>query len=302
MADNVGSVHAGVPADWASAIESALERHLPAASDLSPRLIEALRYASLGGGKRLRPSIVCATCTALGGSLDHALDPAVAVEYIHTYSLVHDDLPAMDDDDLRRGRPACHIAFDEATALLVGDGLQALAFDVLANAPTLAAGTRLRMIQLLADAVGWRGMVGGQALDMDATGREALTLDEMRRMHAAKTGRLFRASVQLGALSADPRIDDARFEQLTVLGEKLGLAFQIVDDVLDVTQPSERLGKTAGSDVANAKNSYPALVGIEPARSLALDTLQEALDLLGALGLGDGPLEALARSTVHRVR
>ena len=302
MADDVGSAHAGVPTDWASAIETALERHLPAASDLSPRLIEALRYASLGGGKRLRPAIVCATCTALGGSLDHALDPAVAIEYIHTYSLVHDDLPAMDDDDLRRGQPACHIAFDEATALLVGDGLQALAFDVLANAPTLAPATRLRMIQLLADAVGWRGMVGGQAFDMDATGRDALTLDEMRRMHAAKTGRLFRASVQLGALSASPLIAHARFGQLTAFGEKLGVAFQIVDDVLDVTQPSERLGKTAGSDVANAKNSYPALVGIERARSLALDTLQEALDLLVALGLSDGPLEALARSTVYRVR
>ena len=302
MADEAGSAHAGVPAAWASAIERALESHLPTTSDLSPRLIEALRYASLGGGKRLRPAIVCATCTALGGSLDHALHPAVAVEYIHTYSLVHDDLPAMDDDELRRGRPACHIAFDEATAVLVGDGLQALAFDVLANAPALAAGTRLRMIQLLADAVGWRGMVGGQAFDMDATGREALTLDEMRRMHAAKTGRLFRASVQLGALSASPHMDAARFGQLTVFGEKLGVAFQIVDDVLDVTQPSERLGKTAGSDVANAKNSYPALVGIERARSLAFDTLQEALDLLEALGLGDGPLQGLARNAVHRVR
>ena len=302
MADDLDSADADSATAPASAIEDALERHLPTTSDLSPRLIEALRYASLGRGKRLRPAIVCATCTALGGSLDHALDPAVAVEYIHTYSLVHDDLPAMDDDDLRRGRPACHIAFDEATALLVGDGLQALAFDVLANAPALAPGTRLRMIQLLAAAVGWRGMVGGQAFDMDATGRKALSLEELRRMHAAKTGRLFRASVQLGALSANPRIDDARFEQLTVFGEKLGVAFQIVDDVLDVTQPSERLGKTARSDVANAKNSYPGLVGIDRARSLALDTLQEALDLLEALGLRDGPLEGLARSAVHRVR
>lgn len=306
MADDGGASAEAVTARFAAPIEDALARHLPAPEperfDLSPKLAEALRYAALGGGKRLRPAVACATCVSLGGQLEAAVDPAAAIEYVHAYSLVHDDLPAMDDDDLRRGRPSCHIAFDEATAVLVGDGLQTLAFEVLADAPGLPEATRLRMVRLLADAAGWRGMVGGQACDMDATGAPPLSLTRLQRMHAAKTGRLFRVAVQFGALSALPDIDDRRFRHLTTFGERLGLAFQIVDDVLDVTQSSDQLGKPAGSDAALGKNTYPALVGLDRARSLARDTLSEALRILEGLGLRHGPLDALARATVERVR
>ena len=302
MADDAGAAAEAVTARFAAPIEDALARHLPERSDLSPKLVEALRYAALGGGKRLRPAITCATCASFGGSVETAADPAAAIEFVHAYSLVHDDLPAMDDDDLRRGRPTCHIAFDEATAVLVGDGLQTLAFEVLAAAPGVPETTRLRMVRLLAEAAGWRGMVGGQACDMDATGAAPLSLTQLQRMHAAKTGRLFRVAVQFGALCALPDIDDRRFRHLTTFGERLGVAFQIVDDVLDVTQPSERLGKPAGSDTALGKNTYPALVGLNRARSLAHDTLSEALRLLEGLGLRHGPLDALARATVERVR
>lgn len=302
MTDDDAPKLASVIARFVAPVEERLAARLPESSELSPRLPEALRYAALGGGKRLRPAIVCATCTSLGGRLEAALDPAVAIECVHAYSLVHDDLPAMDDDDLRRGRAACHVAFDEATAVLVGDALQALAFEILAGARDLPDATRLRMVGLLADAAGWRGMVGGQAHDMDATGGPPLTLAALRRMHAAKTGALFRASVQFGALCARPDIEEPVFEQLTAFGERLGVAFQIVDDVLDATQPSERLGKPAGSDAAQGKNTYPAVVGLDRARSLAGDTLAEALGLLDGLGLRDGPLDALARAAVERVR
>ena len=302
MADDGAAALESATARFAAPIEDALAAHLPETSDLSPTLVEALRYAALGGGKRLRPAIVCATCVSLGGKLETALAPAAAIEYVHAYSLVHDDLPAMDDDDLRRGRPACHIAFDEATAILVGDGLQALAFGVLTDAPDIPAATRLRMVRLLAEAAGWRGMVGGQARDMAATGAAPLSLAELRDMHAAKTGALFRVSVQFGALCALPEPDEDVFRQLTTFGERLGVAFQIVDDVLDATQSSDLLGKPAGSDAAQGKNTYPALVGLRQARSLAQDTLAEALDMLDGLGLRDGPLAALAHAAVERVR
>ena len=302
MADDQAPALASATDRFTGPIEDALAAHLPETSDLSPKLVAALRYATLGGGKRLRPAIACATCVSLGGRLETALAPAAAIEYIHAYSLVHDDLPAMDDDDLRRGRAACHLAFDEATAVLVGDGLQALAFEVLAGAPEIPDTTRLRMVGLLAEAAGWRGMVGGQARDMEATGAAPPSLDALRRMHAAKTGALFRVSVQFGALCAVPTLEDEMFRRFTTFGERLGVAFQIVDDVLDATQPSDRLGKPAGSDAARGKNTYPALVGLDRARSLAHDTLAEALGILVELGLREGPLAALARATVDRVR
>ena len=285
---------------FAAAIETALETDLPQSSELAPRLVEALRYASLGGGKRLRPSLVCATCDSLGGSLDAALRPAVAIEYLHTYSLVHDDLPAMDDDRLRRGRATCHIAFDEATAILVGDALQTLAFEVLADADEVEPETRLEMIRRLAQAAGWRGMVGGQAFDVVSTGGPPLSIDEIEQMHAAKTGALFKLSVQLGALAAGVGVDDVRFGHLTEFGKKIGVAFQIVDDILDVTQPSDVLGKDAGSDAAAGKSTYPALVGLNQAHALARDKLGEALEVLETLQLRGGALEALACATVNR--
>ena len=289
------------PRRYRQAIEAALSAALPTASDLSPELVKALRYATLGGGKRLRPAFVCATSRALGGTVEAALPAAVAVELIHAYSLVHDDLPAMDDDDCRRGRPACHIAFDEATAILVGDALQALAFETLARAPEADGDTRARMVRLLAEAAGWRGMVGGQALDMAATGAAALSEDRLKRLHGAKTGALFRAAVQLGCLCA-PDVSASSFTALTRFGEAIGTAFQIADDVLDATLPSAALGKRAGADAARGKNTYPALFGIDESRRLAQQALDAGLGILDSLGLANSSLAALARETVERRR
>ena len=289
------------PSDgYLPAIEAALRNALPVGDDPAHQLNAALRYAALSGGKRLRPAIVCATSASLGGTIEDALPAAVAIELMHAYSLVHDDLPAMDDDDLRRGQPSCHIAFDEATAILVGDSLQALAFETLAAATAIAAATRVRMVQLLAEAAGWRGMAGGQAFDMAATAAQALPLEALRRLHAAKTGALFRAAVQLGALCAAPSIDAARFHALTRFGETLGTAFQITDDVLDATQSTAALGKRAGADMAKGKNTYPALLGVEASRTLAAKTLAEALRILQDIGCADSPLGELAQGTVHR--
>lgn len=288
-------------AKFAHAIETVLESHLNRSSDIAPHLVEAMRYMALGGGKRLRPAIVCGTCVALGGSMEAALDPAAAVEYLHTYSLIHDDLPAMDDDDLRRGRPSCHAAFDEATAILAGDAMQALAFEVLAGADRVPPATRVRMIHLLASAVGWEGMVGGQGLDIVATGGEILPIDRIVQMHAAKTGALFRASVQLGGLAAEPDVDESRFQGLTAFGEAIGAAFQIVDDILDVTQSSKTLGKNAGSDEEQGKNTVPAVVGLNRAQTMAMEAHERALGHLEWLGLSDGPLAELANAAVNRI-
>ena len=266
---------------YRAAIEAALREYLPKYSDLAPNLVEALEYACLGGGKRLRPSLVCATCESLGGTLDSALRPAVAIEYMHCYSLVHDDLPAMDDDSLRRGRATCHIVFDEATAILAGDALQTLAFEVLADANQITPPTRLEMIRMLASSAGWQGMVGGQSLDIVSASGPRLPLDKIEHMHAAKTGALFKLSVQLGALASGLRIDDKKFQHLTTFGTRIGIAFQIVDDILDVTQPSKVIGKDAGSDVTSQKNTYITHIGLSQARAKALAKLEEALENLG---------------------
>lgn len=286
---------------YRAAIETALRKYLPKSSDLAPHLVEALAYACLGGGKRLRPSLVCATCESLGGTLDSALQPAVAIEYIHCYSLVHDDLPAMDDDDLRRGRETCHIAFDEATAILAGDALQALAFQVLAKETQITPTTRLEMIRLFASAVGWQGLVGGQALDIVSANGPPLSLEKIEQMHKAKTGALFKLCVQLGAIASGLRIKDQRFQKLTTFGEQIGIAFQIVDDILDITQPSEVIGKDAGSDVTSHKNTFITHIGLSQARDIALSKLEEALTNLEVLGLRGGPLEDIASATVNRV-
>jgi farnesyl diphosphate synthase/geranylgeranyl diphosphate synthase type II len=259
-----------------------------------PRLADAVEYALLGGGKRLRPALVLATCEALGGEGGDdglALRFALALEMIHTYSLVHDDLPAMDDDDLRRGRPTVHKAYDEATAVLVGDGLQSLAFRHLLatrdpRAPALAA--------LLAENA-WR-MVEGQALDMAAEGR-SLTEREVLELMAAKTGALITAAVVGGAVAAT-----GGSHGLEPVGRKLGLAFQIADDLLDLTSDAATLGKAAGKDAAAGKATLPALLGMEEARRRADAACREALAVLEPLGAPAEPLRALARFVVARER
>jgi farnesyl diphosphate synthase len=280
---------------WAERCERELDRQLPAPT-APQRLHAAMRHATLGGGKRIRPLLVYATGTALGASENDLDAPAAAVELVHAYSLVHDDLPAMDDDALRRGRPTVHVAFDEATAILAGDALQALAFDVLANAPGSDA-ARVAMLRALAQASGASGMVGGQALDLDAVGR-ALDLDGLRRMHAAKTGALIRAAVRLGALAAGA--DTPTLQRLDDFADALGLAFQIRDDILDVEGDPGLIGKTAGKDAANAKPTYPAILGMEAARAW-LDELDARMrGCLAALPQDTGELQALARFAIAR--
>jgi farnesyl diphosphate synthase len=281
---------------WAERCERELDRHLPDPDTAPQRLHAAMRHATLGGGKRIRPLLVYATGTALGASENDLDAPAAAVELIHAYSLVHDDLPAMDDDALRRGRPTVHVAFDEATAILAGDALQTLAFEVLANAPGPAA-ARVEMLRTLAHASGAAGMVGGQALDLDAVGRK-LELDGLRRMHAGKTGALIRAAVRLGALAA--RADAATLDRLDGFADALGLAFQIRDDILDVEGDPDLIGKTAGKDAANDKPTYPAILGMDAARAW-LDELGGRMQQdLAALPHDTGELQALARFAITR--
>ncbi len=280
--------------------EQALQQWLPTARILPGRLHEAMRYAALEGGKRIRPALVFMTGVALGAPLARLDGPACAMELIHVYSLVHDDLPAMDDDDLRRGKPTTHIAFDEATAMLVGDALQSLAFYILAHDPHMVSdpALRLRMVETLALASGSRGMAGGQAIDLTAAGRE-ITLAELEDMHIHKTGALIRASVRLGALS-QPDSDEALLEQLDHYAKCMGLAFQIRDDILDIEGDTATLGKPQGSDLAGNKPTYPALVGMDEAKRMAHDLHQEALDSLAPLGDVGQPLRDIAEYIINR--
>jgi geranylgeranyl pyrophosphate synthase len=254
-----------VPAElarWADRSEGVLTACLPPA-ELEPRRLHlAMRYAVLGGGKRIRPALVYACGSALGAPLEALDPPAAAIELVHAYSLVHDDLPAMDDDDFRRGRPTCHRAFDEATAILAGDALQALAFGVLAGA-ALPARTRAAMCEALARAAGTAGMAGGQALDLAATATE-LDAEGVERMHRLKTGALIAAALHLGALAADA--EAALIERLERFGHRLGLAFQIRDDLLDEEGDPDRAGKRLGKDRAAGKRTFPAVLGREGAR------------------------------------
>jgi farnesyl diphosphate synthase len=265
---------------WRQRAEAALDRWLPRAETQPGELHAAMRYATLGGGKRIRPLLVYASGRAVG--LDEAaLDgAAAAIEIIHAYSLIHDDLPAMDDDDLRRGRPTCHRAFDEATAILAGDAMQALAFHILASDPALpcSPATRLAMIDTLAVASGSRGMAGGQAIDLAAVGRE-LSLAELENMH---TGALIRASVRMAALCAE-HADDKTRERLDRYAACIGLAFQIRDDILDVEGDTETLGKTQGADIALNKPTFPGLLGMDAAKTHARTLHEEALTALEVL-------------------
>jgi geranylgeranyl pyrophosphate synthase len=278
----------------------ALERWLPDAETPPQRLHAAMRYAVLGTGKRLRPALVYAAGEAVGGDRARLDPPACAVELIHAYSLAHDDLPAMDNDDLRRGAATCHRAFDEATAILDGDALQALAFELVTCEPAahaLAPATRGRLAGLLAHAAGASGMAGGQALDLAASG-QAPAFAEVERMHRYKTGALIRASVLMGGAAADA--DETVLAALARYGEAIGLAFQIVDDILDVTADTATLGKTQGSDDARAKPTYPAVLGLDGARTHAATMRDEALESLAHLDSPFEPLRALARFVVER--
>lgn len=283
-------------AAWRQRADAALTRTLSTLPDA--RLRAAMHHAALLGGKRIRPLLVYATGHLLGAA-DDALDaPAAAVELIHAYSLVHDDLPAMDDDALRRGQPTVHVAFDEATAILAGDALQTLAFQRLAESP-LPAEARIAMVRELALASGAEGMCGGQAMDIDATGRGgAIPLDALRRLHAMKTGALLRCAVRLGAIAgaADRDVRAA----LDRYAEALGLAFQIRDDLLDIESDSATLGKTAGKDLAQNKATFPALLGVDGSRAALAEQAATMRHALTRFGERAALLDALARRVVER--
>ncbi len=290
---------------WAATIaartEAALASRLPAPSIEPRRLHDAMRYSTLGGGKRVRAMLVFAAGELADADARRLDIGACAVEMIHAYSLIHDDLPCMDDDVLRRGKPTCHVEFDEATALLAGDALQSLAFQLLAE-HELAADPKaqLAMIQLFAAACGSRGMAGGQAIDLDAVGR-SLTLPELELMHILKTGALIRASVLLGARCGNA-LAPGDFERLDRYAKAVGLAFQVVDDILDEEGDAATLGKTTGKDRAEGKPTYTSLMGVPDARRFAGELLAQARDALAPFGDRAARLLDLAEFVVHRER
>ena len=281
-------------------VDAALLERLPPDDANHTSLQAAMRYAVTNGGKRIRPVLAYATGCALGVSLQRLDTPACAVEMMHAYSLVHDDLPAMDNDDLRRGKPTCHRQFDEATAILAGDALQALAFTVLVNNtdPELPDARKLRMVAVLGDASGADGMAAGQAIDLEAVGKR-LSLDELEDMHRHKTGALIRASVMMAGLAATDA-DQALLNRLDGYAAAVGLCFQIVDDILDVISDTQTLGKTQGADIALNKPTYPSLLGLDGARRHAEDMHALAMENLAGLDDAFDELRQLSAYIVER--
>ncbi len=292
--------------DWMKTVQAASENDLsaylptslPAATVVPAKLHAAMRYALLGGGKRVRPLLVYAAGALFGADAAILSRAAAALEMIHAYSLVHDDMPCMDDDELRRGKPTVHVAYDEATALLVGDALQSQAFLVLSEADTIPPARQLAMLRLLAHASGSAGMCGGQAIDLDSVGL-SLTLAQLEQMHQLKTGALLRAAVVLGAL-AGKDLDPAELGALNDYARAIGLAFQVVDDVLDATADSATLGKTAGKDAADNKPTYVSILGLEPSRALAQQLRLDAHAALAPFGEKALRLRELADLIVQR--
>jgi farnesyl diphosphate synthase len=281
-------------------IEGVLDHWLPS-EEISPgRLHEAMRYSVLGGGKRVRPLLVYAAGLAAGATPEQLDGPAAAVEIIHVYSLIHDDLPAMDDDDLRRGKPTSHKAFDEATAILAGDALQALSFHILSSDPNMThdAGMRLEIIKALTQASGSRGMAGGQAIDLASVGK-TLDIVELENMHIHKTGALIRASVLMGAMGGGV-VDQRVIEKLDHFAKNIGLAFQVQDDILDIESDTETLGKTQGADIAQNKPTYPAIIGMDASKQEVQTLYDEAINALEDFNDRAELLRAVAEFIVRR--
>lgn len=286
--------------EYQSRVNSALDKYLPANDPPEHNLAEAIRYSVIGGGKRIRPAMVYAAGEAMGVSTDLMDIPACAVEMIHAYSLIHDDLPAMDDDDLRRGLPTCHKAFDEATAMLAGDALQALAYEILAKDEhkELTPEHRIEMLRILTVASGAHGMAGGQAVDLASVGKQ-LTLEQLEHMHQLKTGALIRASILLGGMCKQD-ITQQEIEILSQYALCIGLSFQIQDDILDVISDTETLGKPQGSDEEQEKPTFPAIIGLEKSKELALEQHRMALKHLEPLDEKADSLRQLSAYIVER--
>ncbi len=282
--------------DVRRAVDRRLDEWLPDADTPPARLHEAMRYSIFAGGKRFRPVLSILACRAIGGADNDALPAACAVECVHTYSLIHDDLPAMDDDDFRRGRPSCHKAFDEATAILAGDALLTIAFEII-GAHIADGAVAAQVTRELALAAGWSGMVGGQMADLEAEGRKP-EADALHFIHSRKTAALIRAAVRCGAISGGADAD--ALAALTEYARDLGLAFQITDDVLDETATTEQLGKTAGKDKASRKLTFPAVYGLEQSRTQAAQVAADAKLALAPLGPAAAPLSELADFVVSR--
>jgi len=282
----------------ATLVDAQLESILPSPDGPAEQLFAAMRYSVFNGGKRIRPALCFAAAEAIADSDRNTAKVAAALEMVHAYSLIHDDLPAMDDDDLRRGKPTCHIQFDEATAILAGDALQCLAFEQLTQLSDLPAEVSLKLVAMLANYGGCNGMVTGQAIDLSATGN-LLELEQLKQMHALKTGALIEASILMGALVTH----QANSEQLAALKEfaqAIGLAFQIQDDIIDVESSTEQLGKQQGSDRSNGKSTYTSILGVEAARSQAADLYQHSMACLEPFGERAGSLRSIASFIVNR--
>jgi geranylgeranyl pyrophosphate synthase len=288
--------------DYSNQVDAQLEQLLPHASGPAEALFAAMRYSVFNGGKRLRPALCFAAANAIGdgnaNSTGNIAKVAAAVEAIHAYSLIHDDLPAMDDDDLRRGKPTCHIQFGEATAILAGDALQSLAFQQLTELSDLPAETQLELVSMLSRYAGCAGMVTGQAIDLAATG-QALQLEQLKTMHGYKTGALIEASVLMGAV-ATGSASQQQLDALRQFASAIGLAFQIQDDILDVESSTEQLGKQQGSDVANDKSTYTSILGLEQAREQAAELYQQSMASLEVFAEQAEPLRQLASFIVNR--
>jgi len=286
--------------DYSNQVDAQLEQLLPQAIGPAEALFAAMRYSVFNGGKRLRPALCFAAANAIGGgnTTDNTAKVAAAVEAIHAYSLIHDDLPAMDDDDLRRGKPTCHIQFGEATAILAGDALQSLAFQQLTELSDLPAETRLELVSMLSRYAGCAGMVTGQAIDLAATG-QALQLEQLKTMHGYKTGALIEASVLMGAI-ATGAAKQQQLDALKQFASAIGLAFQIQDDILDVESSTEQLGKQQGSDAANNKSTYTSILGLEQAREQAAELYQQSMASLELFAERAEPLRQLASFIVNR--
>lgn len=282
-------------------VDEALERYLPKEDELPFSLHKAMRYSVFAGGKRVRPILMLAACEAVGGAVAQALPAACAMEMIHTYSLIHDDLPAMDDDDFRRGNPTNHKVFGEAVAILAGDALLTEAFILLSDftsAPGVEPAARLEVVREISVCAGSRGMVGGQVVDMESEGNRDIGFATVQYIHTHKTGALIKASVRAGALLGGA--DSLQLDAITRYGEAIGLAFQIADDILDIEGTTEEIGKDAGSDEARGKATYPAIIGLTESKRLAAELTERAFTALDMFGDKAGPLRAIASYIINR--